>query len=298
MPAIQSTQGQGISIAGHTYSSSQVHEFFRGSAILGAFLVFSYLALVTFPRLAAQAGDRKSNQNIVPVQRDISVPERPFAPRPAVGSSLAQLPKARTTAPTADVRRHRGCAWNRSPLAPIPSPTPSRSSAVGTPHAQQTRRRHGPALSLATKHLHRIADAVVGAHPAALPLAARVSPVNRQTTFPWVSDAGGYKFSLVHAGVHRRRSAPAPVSFKPALLRVSHSSAPRTSNSPLRLHNPQLRVHNSQLRVHNSQLRVHNSQLRVHNPQRIRSKADPAVPKNSTPLCAAAGKENERRAVA
>jgi hypothetical protein len=42
-----------ITIAGHLYTAAQVHAFLKGAAIFAGFLLFSYLALVTVPKMLA-----------------------------------------------------------------------------------------------------------------------------------------------------------------------------------------------------------------------------------------------------
>ncbi|KAJ6549740.1 hypothetical protein B0H19DRAFT_1264652 [Mycena capillaripes] len=70
MPSLQNTTystplrsvaaSAGIKIAGHVYIPVQIHAFRRGAAVLIAFLVLSYVALVTVPKLAFSA--RRSAQ--------------------------------------------------------------------------------------------------------------------------------------------------------------------------------------------------------------------------------------------
>ncbi|KAJ7023566.1 hypothetical protein C8F04DRAFT_1304768 [Mycena alexandri] len=166
-PSAEST----IAIAGHLYSASQVRTFVRGAGILTAFFLLSYLALVVFP-----------NRTAPPAR----VPERPFAPRPtAPHASKASTSERAAASPPQQQQYDRL-------LTPASAPPPYPYTSV--------------AWTAATR-IHRIADTVVGAAPASMPLASRRIPSDAgdsdapHQVFPWVPVT--HDFGLV-----RRRIPP------------------------------------------------------------------------------------------
>ncbi|KAJ6537413.1 hypothetical protein DFH09DRAFT_1369154 [Mycena vulgaris] len=173
----------GISIGGQVYSPAQVSHFLRAAGILVAFLVFSYLALVTVPKLAARGHHYLRSVPTTGTQTSMSAPERPFAPRPR-GRASAPAPRAPNT-PIAHRKPH--------PHLDVPH------SHIGAPNDH-------PAFPPSIAHLHRVADTVVGVHPAAQPLAARIAlhPPHPHTrkVFPWVHTNApvGFRFGLVQGG--------------------------------------------------------------------------------------------------
>lgn len=96
---------------------------------------------------------------------------------------------------------------------PGPSPLRNVIHANSAPHRRTTTKCAAPGNKItpacapepapcweSVEHLHRTADAVVGAHPDALPLIDRVPPPVHQTSFGWVSSSGvpaTFKFGLV-----------------------------------------------------------------------------------------------------
>ncbi|KAJ7108393.1 hypothetical protein C8R43DRAFT_1140057 [Mycena crocata] len=203
MPTLQKLQGlqiNGVSIAGHAFSAGQVREFLRGSAIVVGFLLFSYLALVTFPKLAASRANTDVRRRLPsdsnsrrPEPKYTSTvleapslsPSSPFAPRPPPGS----LRK------TTDVHRYHD----------------SRSSHIlrERNHSRQVATTQIPSPQLhnlsPTEHLHRIADAIVGAHPTAarFPHSHASLPQQMPLDFPWVPAPAAahskFRFGLVQA---------------------------------------------------------------------------------------------------
>ncbi|KAJ7510639.1 hypothetical protein B0H11DRAFT_1955582 [Mycena galericulata] len=236
MPAIETTESNGISTGGHIYSPAQVHEFLRRFGIVVAFLVVSYLALVTIPKLAARRYP-SPNANAIAARSvpapDISRPERPFAPRPPVS-----LPKTRIPRPPAETRRFHGPACNQ------PRPAP----ATGTANTPSPRRRAAtepspqhcvfpPTVWAAVVHLNFTADSVIGAHPTSLPLRARVAPphanVQPPAAFLWIEERAGHRFGLVQS---TRGHSPTPVRAAAILVetRVKSASLSVQCATPLR----------------------------------------------------------------
>ncbi|KAJ7603078.1 hypothetical protein FB45DRAFT_1072153 [Roridomyces roridus] len=193
MPTINSTEevySAGITLAGHVYSKAAVHHFIRSLAIVLAFILFSYLALVTFPSLAARKYPsppalRNVSTRIVDTgasQVDISIPERPFRPRP------------------------RPIPMDYSHSESQPSP-PLKYSPLLHPHHQQqyaAMAQHAHSLSplayAALENLHATADTLVGAHPFAVSFISRSihSPPERKIVFPWVHPDAS--FGLIRSG--------------------------------------------------------------------------------------------------
>ncbi|KAJ7776011.1 hypothetical protein DFH07DRAFT_766953 [Mycena maculata] len=215
MPALESTESTGISIGGHFYAPAQVHEFLRLFGIVAGFILFSYLALVAFPKLASPWNTREPAPHRVPARPrptpDISLPERPFAPRPPAPPALPKT-KTRSSRPPAAVHRYRGRPYNPATSPPRRATT---APAADAPHAQHAL---APAICAALAHLHRTADAIVGAHPAALPLALRArtsTPTGSvKAAVPWVHERTHDKFGLVQPTRGRSASGSSTANAK------------------------------------------------------------------------------------
>ncbi|KAJ7758298.1 hypothetical protein B0H16DRAFT_649938 [Mycena metata] len=184
-PSAEST----IAIAGRLYSASQVHTFIRGAAILTIFFFFSYLALVVFPKFAAR-GYPLAPAIAASHRQPAPIPERPFSPRP-IASKASTGERSAVSPPQ---QQQYECNRPPSPI-PVSSPPPY---------------PYTPVVWTAVTHIHRIADTVIGAAPASMPLAARripshagpqTAPHQVQLVFPWVPAT--HDFGLV-----RRRIPP------------------------------------------------------------------------------------------
>ncbi|KAJ7092970.1 hypothetical protein B0H15DRAFT_799411 [Mycena belliarum] len=163
-----------VSIAGHVYTPAQLHHFLRGATLILAFALFSYLALVTVPRLAARrtkmarslpqtANDTMGSQQ-QRTRTSLATPEHPFAPR------LCRTSAAAGTA-------------HRTSAGAHPTQVPRKF----TPGPPPTHWRAAPSTWASAERLHAHADALIGAHPAAVPLAARHLPARVQPSiFPWI----------------------------------------------------------------------------------------------------------------
>ncbi|KAJ7866479.1 hypothetical protein B0H13DRAFT_2670736 [Mycena leptocephala] len=196
-PLTAATAGM-ITIAGHLYTAAQVHAFLKGAAILAVFLLFSYLALVTVPKMLAPSPTSVKEQAraLTPASTQSS-PETPFAPRPCASP--------RAPARSASHRRHTvSSSAKASPPRPRPRPLPHF-------HLAQHPSPLSPTIWAALAHLHRAADLLVGAHPGALPLAARLSQTTQSKAFPWVPST--HVFGLV-----RPRLSPGGKATKPAAV--------------------------------------------------------------------------------
>ncbi|KAJ7451946.1 hypothetical protein FB451DRAFT_1524545 [Mycena latifolia] len=191
MPALDAaSQSTTVSIAGHTYTPAQVRHALRAGGVLLAFAVFSYLALVTLPRLAARRAIPPATTRAV-----ATAPAPPFAAR------TGTHPMARRPPPA-----HRRPAAASAPLPPRKlAPAPSHALKPPPPHWRST-----PAAWATTARLHSTADALVGAHPTAVPLAARVPvAISPQKTFPWIPANGRAAFGIVRARP-RSKTLPTP----------------------------------------------------------------------------------------
>ncbi|KAJ7611344.1 hypothetical protein DFH06DRAFT_1373510 [Mycena polygramma] len=63
---ISSAASGGINLASHIYTAAQVHTFLRGARLLAGFFLFSYLALVTLPKLALRFSPRAEHNESNP----------------------------------------------------------------------------------------------------------------------------------------------------------------------------------------------------------------------------------------
>ncbi|KAJ6583756.1 hypothetical protein B0H10DRAFT_2442941 [Mycena sp. CBHHK59/15] len=165
-----------LTIAGHVYTPAQVHSF------LSTWLAYRlpYLALVTVPKLALMA---KTNSNHTHQHPSVPPNTRLFPAR----------------------RRH---------TAAPPSPVPPRPVIrITRMDSRNTRtRRYSPLRSGLLSPTYT-ADALVGSHPAALPLGARPPPApthfNAQQHFPWVppTQVFGLVRPRLHPGERSRRTS-------------------------------------------------------------------------------------------
>ncbi|KAJ6545204.1 hypothetical protein B0H19DRAFT_1379962 [Mycena capillaripes] len=230
MPTLQGTNSStplpstavsaGVTIAGHVYAPAQIHAFLRGAGVLSAFLLFSYLALVTVPKLALRAR-RPALRPVHPTRTrgDVgSSPVTPFAPRP---------PPLRT--PTTVAHAHRRPTITSTAKARLPqaySAHPHQQQQQVPAHSHQSSPPLTPAIWAALAHLHHTADALVGAHPLAVPLAARLprtthapalGEVDAQTSnpgsnqshrFPWVPATHVFGLVRPHLAPGKKCAAP------------------------------------------------------------------------------------------
>ncbi|KAJ6545370.1 hypothetical protein B0H19DRAFT_1266816 [Mycena capillaripes] len=224
MSTILSGQSDGISIGGLTLSSLDVRRFLIGAGAISGFLLLSYLALLSVPKLARWTRKARYSryQTVTPamahllrpaaarLRPDVSLPEPPFAsrthPRPRL---MAAVPKAHTMRPIREVYRYSGnwLAGLKKPSGPqqlvdkrsrtvqpkpIAHQVPQRfveqvDQQQGSTDSSQVPREQLLAQRDSAVYLHQTADVVVGAHPDAQPLEKRFVDHHQQVSFPWVS---------------------------------------------------------------------------------------------------------------
>ncbi|KAJ7604691.1 hypothetical protein DFH06DRAFT_1150918 [Mycena polygramma] len=218
----------GITLAGHIFTAAQVRIFLRGAGLLAGFFLFSYLALVTVPKLALRSRPRAERDTSTP-----TAPEHPFSTRPPALTARAYPGPAPSLTRAQGHRRATitSAAKTRSPSPPplyreYPTPAPHQVQALAVAPALAP---FSPPIWAALTHLHRTADALVGAHPACpskLPLRAPASALGsyahpnsqahlpngpearRHERFPWVSPTLVFGLVRPHLAPGKTRTPP------------------------------------------------------------------------------------------
>ncbi|KAJ7653986.1 hypothetical protein DFH06DRAFT_1416799 [Mycena polygramma] len=238
---ISSVASGGITLAGHIYTAAQVHIFLRGAGLLAGFFLFSYLALVTLPKLALRSRPRPERGTSTP-----TAPEHPFSTRPRALTARAYMGPTPPRGPAGNRRATITSAAKTRPPAQASqhSPPPPLYPEYHAPaphklHVPANARTHSgpfsPPIWAALTHLHRTADAGVTPRlcPSKVSLRAPASALGSDGQQAHLSDGSSEARRLKHVherfpwvspthvfGLVRPRLAPGKTRVQPHVAKI------------------------------------------------------------------------------